>query len=483
MDMLQHGRRNAPTIGFVMATIAQEFDKSLKEKVRGRYRSLFELFKSSGAISERSIFFEEFESEGSIAMACEGMTDARVDGIIFHPLTWPAGEAISALAMYRYLVDIPIMISASPEIFPERETAPHPWPQNSDCGRIYASSVMKKLGRRVMQCTGLPEEQEYQDTLLRFFAACQLVCRAKLAKVAVVGNIMDDFAESFYSPTAIRRGTGIRVCEIDSSVLFTLYETGRYERRHLAIDELEIPRIIESLTCGANVRVEPKTLQDATRLYLAYREIIRSVNAESAVFRCGPELQEKYGLVACGVSAQLVDNGVIASAGCEGDVHSAVTGLLQFYASGCPTTCMDWVDRPGAMGKGCYTVMHCGNACKTMVQDGQCVLDYHQAWTWAPLGYTIEGPLKKGPVTVARLRQNNAGDLELLVAEGESVAERMEIRGNFGIIDFGESRLRSLAQEITEKAWPHHVSVGWGHHAQVLADACHFLGTIRVVRI
>jgi L-fucose isomerase-like protein len=466
-----------------MATLEKEFDAGLKEKLRGRYRKMFETYVSRGVIHGKSLFFGEIVDEKGVLKACEAMTDSRADGIVFHPLTWPAGEVITALAAFRYLRNIPLFVSASPEVPPDGARTPHSWPQNSDCGKLFANSIFHKLDRKTLWSTGLPEEEGYDRALRDFFTVCRLIRRAGRARVAVIGNVLDDFPESFYNPLAVRRETGVRVMEIDSSVLFTLFERGEYSPRGLRIEPGEIAGLVERLRKNIDVRVSDETLSRASRLYLCYKAIVESVSAEGAVFRCAPELQERHGLAACGAMAQLIDNGVIHSGGCEGDVLNTVTGLLQYYASGEPTTCLDWIDRPGAAGEGVYTLLHCGNACKTMLQPGKGTLDYHQAWTYAPLGYTIEGPIRKGPVTIARLRENREGRFELLVVEGESVAEEMRIRGNFGLVRLGEERLRTLELLLNENGWPHHLSLGWGHHGAVLEKAAKLLGDIRVVKV
>lgn len=480
---IPYKKKEAPIIGFVMVTLESEFDKMLKEKVKRRYRAIFNNFIREGYLDKNSMFFGDCLDEKDVSKVCETMTGKRVDGIIYHPLTWPAGETVATLATYRYLKDIPIFVSASPEIFPEGENLPYSWPQNSDCGKIFANSIFHKLDRKTLWTTGLPEEEEYQKELIDFFTICQLVRRAKKAKIAIIGNILDDFPESFYNPLTVRRELGVRVLEIDSSVLFSLFENGEYRARGLKIDLKEIEEEIKNLKENLQIRVEEQVLRKATRVYLAYKEIIKSVGAEGAVFRCALEWQEKYGLVICGVMAELIDNDIICSGGCEGDVYNTITGLLQCYASGKPTICLDWIDKPGKFRKGIYTLLHCGNACKGMLIPGKGIVDYHQAWTDKPLGYTIEGPIKKGDVTLARLRENRQGRIELLIIEAESVAEEMQIRGNYGLIHVGGERLRKLEYELNENGWPHHVSLGWGHHGDILQKASKFLGDIRVVRI
>jgi len=476
-------RELAPTIGFIMVTLEQEFDKALKEKVKIRYRNMFHSFMEKGYISDSSSFFGDCLDERDILEACEIMTDKRVDGIIYHPLTWPAGETIATLATYRYLKDIPIFVSASPEIFPKGRKPPYSWPQNSDCGKIFANSIFYKLGRKVLWATGLPEEENYQKELIDFFTVCQLIKRAKKAKIAVIGNILDDFPESFYNPLTVRRELGVRVLEIDSSVLFTLFENGEYPARKLKINLDEIEEEVKNLKKNLQIRVKEEVLRKATRAYLAYKEIIRSVGAEGAVFRCAPEWQEKYDLVICGVMSELIDNGIIYSGGCEGDVYNTITGLLQYYASGKPTICLDWIDKPGRFREGTYTLLHCGNACKSMIIPGKGIVDYHQAWIDRPLGYTIEGPIKKGDVTLARFRENKQGQIELLIVEAESIAEEMQIRGNYGLVYIGKGRLEHLKYELNENGWPHHVSLGWGHHGDIIEKSCKFLGDIQVIKI
>lgn len=299
----------------------------------------------------------------------------------------------------------------------------------------------------------------------------------------VIGNIMDDFPESFYNPLTVRRELGIRVVEIDSSVLFTLFEDGEYPARGLKINQNEIQEEIDRIKNQLEVKVNDKTLIDATKAYLAYKEIIKHTGAEGAVFRCAPEWQEKYNLVICGVISELIDNGIIYSGGCEGDVYNTLTGLVQFYASGYPTACLDWIDKPGASGRGRYTLLHCGNACKGMLIPGRGVVDYHQVWLENQVGYTIEGPIKKGNVTLSRLRENRDGQLELLIVEANSVTDEMEIRGNYGVVEIGEERLKRLEYELNENGWPHHLSLGWGHHGGILKKASKFLGKIKVVSI
>ena len=479
-----YDKRKAPTIGFVMVTLEGEFDKVLKEKVKRRYQTMFDSFMELGYLSENSKFFGECLDEKDVFRACEEMTDKRADGVVYHPLTWPGGETISTLATHRYLKDIPIFVSASPEVFPKEGRLPYAWPQNSDCGKIFANSIFYKLGRKTLWATGLPEEELYQRELIDFFTVCELVSRAKKAKVAVIGNILDDFPESFYSPLVVRRELGIRVVEIDSSVLFALFEHGEYPARELKINPEKIEAHVKDLKDHLQIKVEEAVLRKATRAYLAYEEIIQSTGAQGAVFRCTPEWQEQHDMIICGVMAELIDNGIINSGGCEGDVYNTLTGLLQYYASGKRTSPLDWIDKPGRFGEGIYTLLHCGNACKGMLIPGQGVADYSQVLLDRPLGYAIEGPIRKGPVTLARLRESkNGGGIELLLVEGESVAEKMEIRGNYALVYLGHERLKELEYELNEHGWPHHLSLGWGHHADILEKAFKFLGNVRVIRI
>jgi len=482
-QLIPYKGKEAPIIGMVMATLEGEFDKRLKEKVQARYKEMFNNFIKDKIISDKSQFFSNCFGEKEVLSACEKMTDIRVDGIIYHALTWPAGETISTLANYRYLKDIPILVSASQEVFPENGKAPFLWPLNSDCGKIFANSIFHKLDRVTLWTTGLPEDEEYQKELGDFFTVVQLIRRMKRAKVAVIGNIMDEFPESFYHPLTIRRELGVKIMEIDSSVLFSLFEDGEYKARGLKINDNDIEEEVSLIKNSLNIRVDDETLRKATKAYLAYKEIIRSSNAEAAVFRCAPEWQEKYNIVICGVIGELIDNGVIHSGGCEGDVYSTVTGLLQFYASGNPTTCLDWIDKPGASGKGTYTLLHCGNASKGMLIPGKGFVEYHQVWLDRPIGYTIEGPMKKGDVTMARFRENRNGELELLIVEGTSITEEMKIRGNYGLIYIGEDRIKHLEYELNENGWPHHLSLGWGHHGDILEKASKLLGNVKVVRI
>jgi len=480
---LPYSQDNAPVIGFIMATIKAEFNRELKNEITIRFRRVFNQFKENGIIHKKSLFFENLESDNDIYEACEKMTDIRVDGIVFHPLSWPTGESITALATYRYLKNIPVFISASPEIFPKTGKKPYSWPQNSDCGKIFSNSIFYKLDRKSVWYTGLPEDKDYQNKLITFFISCQVIKRLSQGRVAVIGNVMDDFPESFYSPLSFRRELGIRISEVDTSVLLSLFQNGKYPSRGLEIDESRVHDEVVKLKKDMKVMVDDSVLEKATRLFFAYEELLKSMGAEAAAFRCAPEFQEQYGLALCGIISQLIDNSVIFSGGCEGDVPCAVTGLMQYYASGAPTTCLDWIDKPGSTKVGVYSILHCGNACKSMIQPGSGVIEYNQAWTDKPLGYTIEGALRKGEVTLSRLRENREGKMEMLIVECESVTEEALIRGNYGSVYIGEERLSILESELNNRGWPHHFSLGWGHMGDVLEMACKFLGDIKTIRI
>lgn len=480
---IPYNNQEAPIIGFIMSTLEKEFDITLKEKVQNRYKALFNNLMVDGCINKKSLFFEYCLDENDILDACEKMVDSRVDGIIYHPLTWPASETISSLATFRYLKDIPIFVSASPEIIPENSKIPHIWPLCSDCGKIFAKSIFYKLDRPNLWASGIPEDPEYKKELIDFFIVCRLVKKLKNSKVVVIGNILDDFPESFYNPMTVRREIGTRIMEVDSTVVFTLFETGEFSERGLKINERDTLQYIDNLKKELKIKVEDPILLKATRAYLSYKVLLESIKAEAAVFRCAPEWVEKHGIVICGVISELIDNNVIFSGGCEGDVHNTITGLIQYYASGKPTTCLDWTDKPGTAGVGIYNLLHCGNACKSMIVPGKGVVDYHQSWATTPLGYTIEGPIKRGLVTVSRIRENRNGQLEMLIAEGESIADEMKIRGNYGLLYFGKERLEKLVYEINENGWPHHLSLGWGHHGEILEKAVRFLGSIKVVKI
>jgi hypothetical protein len=47
----------------------------------------------------------------------------------------------------------------------------------------------------------------------------------------------------------------------------------------------------------------------------------------------------------------------------------------------------------------------------------------------------------------------------------------------------GQERLQRLENELNEKGWPHHLSLGWGHHGNVLEMMAKFLGDIEVLRV
>ena len=68
------------------------------------------------------------------------------------------------------------------------------------------------------------------------------------------------------------------------------------------------------------------------------------------------------------------------------------------------------------------------------------------------LGHTIEGLIKRGLVTISRIRENRNGQLEMLIAEGESIADEIKIRGNYGLIDFGKEFFKLMSTTLNPGA-------------------------------
>ncbi|HDN67564.1 MAG TPA: hypothetical protein ENF86_01265, partial [Firmicutes bacterium] len=156
-----YGPDSAPKIG-VVANSIEAFNEKAKEITEGQFINLFEQFKKEGVVSQDSIYYPKriFGPHEAYEVA-KLFSQEQVDVVVILNSAFPNGHALSTIATYPYLVKIPIIVTASPEVdlgIPE-------WVSNAWCGVIMNNYAAKQIGHCVYPLAGFPSEEAYQDEL------------------------------------------------------------------------------------------------------------------------------------------------------------------------------------------------------------------------------------------------------------------------------------------------------------------------------
>jgi L-fucose isomerase-like protein len=262
------------------------------------------------------------------------------------------------------------------------------------------------------------------------------------------------------------------------------YKTGRItgylgER---TFSDSAVKDLAKEICDGREVEVPMEMVEKASRLYHAYRAIIKANGYTSASFRCWPEMNEPYiGISSCLAQTLLLTNGDITGAGCEGDWPMAVAQTMGTSLSGVAGYCLDWVNYTG--GSDIIQLGHCGvGVCGAMAgQPGKCggpcdTIAVHPVIRQGggEIGPVLIGQFAYGPKTGICLMQKPDGRFSLLSFEGESTPETA--RGmKYSAADLRVPRYKELNEAVLEHGFPHHLAVATGSHNGALKLLCNFL--------
>ncbi|MBN1411025.1 MAG: hypothetical protein JW969_09275 [Spirochaetales bacterium] len=290
---------------------------------------------------------------------------------------------------------------------------------------------------------GLEEDRVIQQmsALMRLYHA-----KKKLNNtfIGMFGYRPTAFYSSTFDETLIRKKFGISLEEFDLSMIFK--KAGEQQNSKIAADvkELESSMTVRDLPDGY--------LENHSRVYFALKELIDEQGFDAVSLKCWPEMgQEK--LTPCAVLSRFADDRFVI--GCESDLDATITMLMQKYLADDYTFMCDLIN----INEKENTVLfwHCGQAARQLHRDKTEALATNHSL--AGEGVVIEGTLKEGPVTIARL--SRIGDTyKLFVIKGNAVHTKKEVRGVMVNVML-EKPVMDIIYTIAEQGIPHHYSIVW----------------------
>lgn len=355
---------------------------------------------------------------------------------------------------------------------------------NSLCGANLFGHALVRSGGGVRLVYGDPGEEEMRAVLEaavagRLPAAPPLPTtqgpradaeetRAALAtlqgrRIGLVGDAPPGFTPSEYDAALLERLFGLTVEEVPVDVFLNDVR---------AVDVSDRDTELRA-ACADRPTLRELSAEHVVR-FAAVTTTLRSWQNSSALsgmaVRCWPEFPTELGVCPCSALSRLADEGTPTA--CERDVYGAVTMLLLEALGGGTTYLVDTVDLDAEQNL--VRLWHCGSAATELAAEGD---PARQAVHCnRRIGVAGNFPLKTGPVVMARLTDDPAGDgLRLLLAHGESVPEPNRFQGNTAAVRL-DADAETFVHGLVTGGFPHHTVLAWTDVRPPLRTAADLLG-------
>lgn len=429
-------------VPFLRTTFDVELAKEMIDAVRAQLIAAgFELALAIDPISDQ-------ETAGHIAKDLHG---GGYDLLLILQATFADSTMVTTLAEGA---SAPIFLWALPE----------PWSGgrlrlNSLCGINLAAHALTLRGIKYGYGYGSPDDQSVIEGIRSLAQVGALLRKLGSTTFGVVGEHPDGMDSCHLDKATLKEKFGVTIESIPLEAVFT--------RTRMITDEkiIGIRQGLEDKLANLG-DLDPQAVNGTLKVYAAMTALASEKGVQGLAVRCWPEFFTELGCAACGAMSMLSDgfNQQLAiPCSCEADINGTLTQFILQTLSGKPAFGTDIVGVDKAADQ--IALWHCGLAPLSMADpDEQPRATIHSN---RQLPLLMDFTLKPGKVTIARISRA-AGDLQLVVGEGEMVKKPKPFSGTAGTLRL-DITARSFLDVLIHKGLEHHVSMTYGHYAHPLS--------------
>lgn len=441
-------------IGFI-TTVSGRWPLELPNARHQRYAQwLSEEFASVHLVKPRAITV----SIQDVDQAIDLFRREAVDLLVVLIGAFSDDRAVTRLAEY---LNLPVLLWALPE-------------PPFDGGRLISNALvaatmnnaaLKRLGHKVYFVYGDVDESRLQSEISQVTRVHLAAKCLRQTHLGLIGYRPTGFYSSTFDETLLRTKFGVSLEEFDLSMVFKMAEE---------IDPQVVEADIEGYSASQEIgELPPGYLENHSRLYIAMRELIEGHNFDAIALKCWPEMGHNQS-TPCAMISRFADDRFII--GCESDVEATVTMLMQQYLAEDQVFMCDLID----IDRDANTALfwHCGQAGLDLHADRDQVAIMNHSL--AGEGVVVEGVLKPGPVTVAKLSQIGE-DYKLFLLRGQALDTDKFVRGAIVNVEM-EQPVLDIVYGIATHGVPHHYSIVWEDIYDDLLALCDVLD-IEVIEI
>ncbi len=399
---------------------------------------------------------EKVVDDASLCDAIDALERASVDALV--ALQTTMADARMAPTLHQRWPD-PILLWATPEN-PQGDMI-------SSCSLVGAhnwGSILRHLHHRFEIVYGDPEKPEVIDELSREVRIARTIRTLRQAKVGVIaGTAPGFFAMAADAPTMTKR-LGPQVQS------FSLQQ---YADVVQAVGDDEIAADVDRVKALGlpHKGTSDDDLPTASRLYLAFRQLMGDEAIDALAVRCWPEMPNVFKQWPYLGMTRLTEEGVAISM--EGDADGAVGALIAGSLGMEPCYISDWLEHDDET----ITLWHTGNLPFALSYP----IGHERGPTIAkhfnfPIPAVVESTLKpEMPITIFRLWHCDGGYL-MTACAAETIEPRRHLMGTNGLARLVDRKPHEWFLKLCDAGMPHHVSVCRGDHLETLRQFARVMG-------
>jgi L-fucose isomerase-like protein len=310
----------------------------------------------------------ETPREGEVYANFLRENSGKFDGVI---LSLPNfGDETGAVAALKD-AGVPILVQAYPDTMDRMAPEVR---RDAFCGKLSILDVFHQYGVKATALkphTVSPTSERFRANVDHFDRVCRVVRGMRGMVVGAIGARTTAFKTVRIDEVALQR-QGITMETLDLSDIFA--RMGAVDVNGPAFSAKA--EVLRSYTSWAGVPGE--AFGKIARLGVVLDDVIREYRMDALALRCWIELQQQLGISACVLLGELNGRGIPAA--CEVDVGNAVAMAALHWASGEPSTCLDWNNNyPDSSGQDqddkCI-LFHCGPVPKKLMRGAGHIADH-----------------------------------------------------------------------------------------------------------
>lgn len=435
--------------------VAIEYGKRIKEYIR---KFDIEVVDIDG-INDENLLFEDRDIEAVI----DRFKEKNIDALFLAHCNFGSENRVAQVAK---ALNVPVLLWGPRDDEPDAKTGLRQ--RDTQCGLFATGKILRRHGVKFTYLTNTPLESDYfAEKFQKFLAVANVVKSLKNLNILQIstrpepfgtvmcneGELLEKFNVHVYPVTIPDVTSGMdRIIEENGE---ELQDTVKYVRENISpnADELSVKKV-----CA---------------LKIAMKNLAKKYRCRAVAVQCWTALQDVTHIVPCLANALLTDDGIPVV--CETDIHGAITAVMTQAATmnEYPQFFADLTVRHHEE-ENTELLWHCGNFPYSMAKDKEKA--YAGTYWINPSDKfgTCMWQIKNGDVTIARF-DGDHGKYSLFIGEAEA-GDGPYTGGSYTWVKTKD--WPKWERKLVEGPYIHHVSGVYGKYADVLAEACKYIGDV-----
>ncbi len=435
--------------------VAIEYGKRIKDYIKKFDVEIVDI----DGINEENLLFDDRD----IIPVINRFKANKVDAIFFPHCNFGSENRVAQVAR---ALNVPVLLWGPRDDEPVSATGMRS--RDTQCGLFATGKMLRRHNVKFTYLTNTPLESDYfNEKFEKFLSVVSVVKAVRNLNILQIstrpepfgtvmcneGELLEKFDVHIYPVTIpdVKFEMDRLIAENDSDVL----KTAKYVKENISpnADDTDVLKI-----CA---------------LKTAMKNLAAKYNCRVVAVQCWTAIQDVTNIVPCLANALLTDEGIPVV--CETDIHGAITAVMTQAATmnERPQFFADLTIRHPEK-ENCELLWHCGNFPYSMAKDKETAYAGKYWINPSDKFGTCMWQIANGDVTVARF-DGDHGKYSLFIGEAKAVDGPY----NGGCYTWIETKdWPRWEHKLVCGPYIHHVSGVYGNYADVLYEACKYIGDV-----